>query len=208
MLATSTPGARRTLTTPTVAVAVANEITSTSAAYPDREIQGRMRVLKEKLARRFAAMEAAFEDESNQWNASNMVFRTSLVGRKRSFQKLQRAFGRNARLEAFQLDCAEPLALWSMIRPRIPVIALPGESSLDREHCLAVYYTLVGKIPEKVPGEGNSMVSGVWGLAVGDHGLGRCLHRSAPSSAWETAVTTTLAGAHHHLLRCRHRHQP
>ena len=42
-----------------------NAVTSTAAAYPDREIQGRMRRLKETLARRFAAMEAAFEDESN-----------------------------------------------------------------------------------------------------------------------------------------------
>ena len=130
-----------------------------------------------------------------------MVFRTSLVGRKRSFQKLQKAFGRNARLEAVQLNSDEPLALWSMLRPRVPVIALPGESSLDREHCIAVYYTLVGKVPEKVPGEGNCMVSGVWGLAVGDHAIGRGLHRSAPSSVWETAVTAVLAEAHHNLLR-------
>jgi hypothetical protein len=123
-----------------------------------------------------------------------MIRRSSHTGRRRAFDKLARLLGPGVVLEGLRLDGKQPLALWSILKPRVAVtVDAPPESGLAQD-CVTVDYILAGIMPDAPNG---GIATGSWSLEVPDHALGRCIQRSG------LLPSAIIAEAHHNLLGLR-----
>ena len=103
---------------------------------------------------------------------------------------------RGAVLEGSRLEGNKPIAVWSVLVPRKPVM-MDWDTHLPvGQDCVAVNYIVAGSMPPARDGRTYCLSDGIWSLAVPDHALGRALHRVGDTLIAEQII----AEAHHNLL--------
>jgi hypothetical protein len=147
------------------------------------------------MAQQYRQFDRAYHDSRMLHpTLADMIRRSSLTGRQRAFAKLARSFGPGAVLEGLRLE-DDPLAVWSIIKPREAVIVDAPPNSAKMQDCVTVNYILSGRLPEDNPRDGTK--EGLWTLEIPDHALGRCMERS------RLMPTAIIREAHRNILRLR-----
>lgn len=157
------------------------------ATYPDKHIQGQMRIWKEHLADLYLPLDP--DNRTLRRTAGDFTNRKG-IGRTRALRKLNAMLSPGAEPMPlpFSVDKSVPIALWRTLVPQ----ESPFESDDPqlRQDCVAVGYIAVTKK--------GIVRAGVWGLVIPDHALGRALHRSAMKNPRSIVID-----AHNTLLRLR-----
>lgn len=155
--------------------------------YSDKQIQGQMRIWKTQLAKQYEVIN--LDDRDLRLAAGDFTHRKG-KGRARALRKLKTML---SNIEPMPLpstvDHNAPIALWRTLVPQ----ASPFDSSNPQllQDCVTVGYMAVT--------QSGIMRSGVWGLVIPDHALGRALHRSLAIKDPQRFVIE----AHDTLLRLR-----
>jgi len=165
-------------------------LTVIRATYNDAHTRGLLRQFKQRLAKDYVTFDKGVHAFSKLSHLGNFIRRASIVGRQRAFDKIRRVLGPGAYLEALRLDGKEPIALFSILNPRGPVIVGPKATHSDKQDCIAVDYIIVAQL------DGRATISnGLWSLYVPDHALGRAI------SAYPVKdPSQCIREAHHNLL--------
>jgi hypothetical protein len=153
-------------------------VSQQQVTYGNSEARGKLRAWKNLLHQRYQALNAVFNGPGGSlldMACVDLVKRGSCTGRQRAVDKLQQALGPAAKLEKLQLDGKYAYALWSILKPRDPVVVDASDESGLNQFCVAVNYILAGYLPHlDVIGK----AEGLWTLEVPDHALGRAVERS------------------------------
>jgi hypothetical protein len=156
----------------------------------DAETRGRLRRWKFWLSRDYAIVDAILAGEALRKDVEAFCWRGSHTGRQRAFARIRQALAAHgAVLEGARLEGKAPLAVWSMLKPRLSVAVMPASPS-EAQGCVAVNYLLLGVLPDE-----RGAADGLWTLEVPDHALGRLLQRSSADP------TGCILAAHHAALR-------
>jgi hypothetical protein len=162
------------------------------ATYGDRAIRGKLRIWKNGLARQYRYIDRATKNPGLRVISRDMTLRNSMVGRRRAFDKLRKLLGNALTLELLHLKGNYPLALWTVLKPRVSVTDDPARS----QDCVTVNYLIAGTLPLSIGQLGFGFDDGLWSLEVPDHALGRLLERSPQSD-----LSAVLLDAHHKVLQ-------
>jgi hypothetical protein len=164
------------------------------ATYGDAEVRGKLRQWKQKLSDEYQIYSHAYVNLGIADAFNDFAKRGSEKGRRRAFEKISKAFGPGPKLEQVSRG-KRPIALWSILNPREPVlVGAPDETGLN-QNCVTVNYIICGDIPDFF-GDGRraSAAEGLWTLELPDHALARVIHRSGmlPDSIIRDAHQTLL----------------
>jgi hypothetical protein len=140
----------------------------------DTVSRGRLRRWKCELEKKSARLDR-FISESTR--AAGDFGRCGAVGRERAFRKIDRGLtAAGAGLNKAWLG-KDPFAIWSTLRPRIPVLA-ETEDPGEQQPCVAVEYIALSRA---------GIGQGLWTIELPDHALGRFLQR-APDANLDAAI--------------------
>jgi hypothetical protein len=107
------------------------------------EARGRLRELNKGLDADYRRLDATYRAMGGM---ADFVRKTG-KGPQRIFDRWNDAFrGAGAHLEEMRLDGKEPVALWSILRPRDAVLANPDHPR-DEQDCVCVNYVALGALP-------------------------------------------------------------
>jgi hypothetical protein len=159
----------------------------------DAEARGKLRAWKRDFVKRHSSITAACTTPMMIKAMRGFARRGSVVGRRRAFDKLRRGFAPFATFDGVRLE-RDPLAVWHMLVARGSVVNAVDNPSRNQD-CIAVYYVLVGDLPNK-----RAFAMGLWSLEVPDHAVGRLLQRDRHAD-----INAVLGEAHRALLRIRSR---
>jgi hypothetical protein len=167
--------------------------------YANAEVRGKVRTWKNLLQQRYRIFDAAYRNARLKsvlaTNLDNFVYRGSRTGRYRAFKKIQQAFGPGVKLESLCIDGKHSQALWSILKPRIPVTVDAPDDSGHNQFCVTVNYVMAGYLPGFDRPDYFGYTEGLWTLEVPDHALGRAVERSGMLHP-----ETIIRDAHRNLL--------
>jgi hypothetical protein len=158
----------------------------------DAEARGRVRHWKAEAIKSYNRLQEVARRDDTLDLATELAAKTSIVGRRRAFQKIQARFARHAVLEGVRLMGPHPIAAWLVLEPREAVIVEADHPGLAQD-CVVTNYLLAGKLPDN-----DRLAGGLWTLEVPDHALGRIVQRHRAAD-----IGNVLAAAHHAALRLR-----
>jgi len=165
--------------------------------YGNAETRGKLRQWKGLVASRYSIFDRTYRNKNALLPHLKAMTMRGTKGRRRGFDKLQKAFGPGAILERGRLEGKYPLAVWSILKSRDSVtVDAPVETGLMQD-CITVNAIVAGVLPDD---DGTLMVGvteGMWTLEVPDHALGRAVERSG------VLPDAIIAEAHHNILRLR-----
>jgi hypothetical protein len=161
----------------------------------DAETRGRLRQFKMELAKRYGRLERLIDAPTGLVDdANDIAMRSSVMGRQRAFDRVRRALAvTGAALEGVRLDGGDPIAIWSILRPRIAVAVDPDDPAKAQD-CITVNYILAGRLPDDV----HRLGEGLWTLELPDHAAGRLMQRRVTADP-----ATNIHAAHRGVLRLR-----
>lgn len=141
----------------------------------DAHARGKLRLWRQNTHMRHATMEHICRSKETA-SAARIFVKPSGHNRQRAWFTLQRAFRDVTWLEFVRRDGREPLALWTAIKPRGPVLgAIGGELSPEElQGGVTLNYLLLGQV-----GTGPTFAEGLWTAEVTLHALGRLLQRNS-----------------------------
>ena len=167
--------------------------------YGNAEARGKIRAWKNKLAERYRVVDAVGRASADRHSplfaaCQNMVRRSSRKGRERAFEKMQQALApAGGKLETLHLGGKKSWALWSILKPRIPVTVDASDESGFNQFCVTVNYVMAGYLPAF---DAVGTMDGFWGLEVPDHALGR----GGRAQRARCKPETIIRDAHRNLL--------
>jgi hypothetical protein len=156
------------------------------------ETRGKLRIWHEGAQRRYAAMESACHSKEIL-KAAHVFAKPSGHGRSPAWITLQRTFREVAWLEAVHSGGREPLALWTVIKPRGPVLgAIEGVLTPEEQQAsVTMNYLIAGRTPIHT-----TLGEGLWTAEITVHALGRLLQRDPAAN-----VDAVLLELHRAILR-------
>jgi hypothetical protein len=109
------------------------------------EARGKLRVLKQNLARQYDAVDRTPDVMAE--DIKSFAFRGSPVGRVRAFDRIATRMAQaGARLEHRQLQGKTPWALWAVLKPRGAVVVNADPATGEAQRCIVVEYFIVGSV--------------------------------------------------------------
>jgi len=147
------------------------------ATYANAEVRGQLRLWKKDLMVKYNAFERVYYQGSTiRPQVEDFVNRSSEKGRRRAFPRVEKAFGPGVKREWVDFSGRHPLALWTILCPRMSVAANGDPGRM--QDCVTMNYIVVGLLPN-FDGIGERYMSeGLWTLEIPDHALGRAIERS------------------------------
>jgi hypothetical protein len=151
----------------------------TNATYSDSEVRGRMREWKKELVRKCNIFEKVYENREEVLLPVIAAFarKGSMKGKDRAFRHLRKLLGPGAILEGVRYF-PEPLAVFSILKPRDSIIIDAPVETGPMQDCVAVNYILAGHLPSENHWKKIGVSEGFWTLEVPDHAIGRAIHRT------------------------------
>jgi hypothetical protein len=161
---------------------------SASSNPIDAEARGQLRAWQAAADGKWQRMEALCHSREFETAARDLALRGSRDGRTRAFAKLRRGFALCAFLEGVRVDVAAPLAVRSVLSPRMAVAVNTDDPA--RQHDCVVEYLLAGKLPDGTPANG---YAGLWTLEVSDQALGPLLQRDGHADPSQVLLAACAA---------------